>query len=51
MKFEFRPRIVVNADTVEAARNVILKILASAELSGRIFTFEVPFDPEARNDD
>lgn len=41
-KHEFRPLIIVEAPDAAAARNVILKILATAELSEKIFHFTVP---------
>jgi len=50
-KYELHPRIVVEAPTAVVARNVILKILADAELSEKIFHFTVPEPEEHGKDD
>ena len=52
-KYEFRPEIVVDGDTFPEARNKLLKILAQAELDGRIYHFTLSSkqrDAKARQD-
>ncbi len=48
MKVAYRPLIVVEAPDAEAAREEILKFLTGAQLSGRIFYFQVPPHPDIR---
>ena len=42
MKYALRPEVVIDADGPVQARNVMLRILAGAELSGTIYSFTVP---------
>ena len=47
MKHLFKPEIVVDAEKPVAARNKLLKLLAQAELDGKIYSFTVPYSMEA----
>lgn len=42
MKYVIKPEIVVDVHGPVEARNVILRILAAAELKGKIYHFQVP---------
>ena len=41
MKYVLRPEVVIDADGPVHARNVMLRILAGAELSGTIYSFNL----------